>query len=208
VKLLVGLGNPGARYVGSRHNVGFRIAAEFARRHAVALDQDCFHGLYGSGPFRAGAADETSRLDQLAVLLPSTYVNGSGRAVAAALANQPDAGAVGELLVVYDDLDLPLGRLRVRPGGGGGGHNGVASIIDALATRQFARLRFGIGRPPAGSDVVEFVLRRFGHDEERALSEMVTRACDAADLVFAEGPARAMDQFNRAPVAAAAERDG
>jgi PTH1 family peptidyl-tRNA hydrolase len=202
VKLFVGLGNPGSRYVGSRHNIGFRIALEFGQARGVAIDEQRFEGVFGAGlvgrdlrtPVALAAGVDPA--ETLAFLLPLTFVNASGRAVGAVLEAFPALDPERDLLVAYDDLDLPLGRIRLRPGGGPGGHNGMASIIDVLGTKQFARVRFGVGRPPDGLSVTDFVLGRFSDEEEEVLSPQVVRACEAAAAVFREGIVTAMDRFN------------
>lgn len=188
MKLVVGLGNPGPAYACSRHNIGFRVAEAWARRAGVGLQSQRFAGRFGSG--RAGALDA-------AVLEPHTWMNRSGDSVAAALRELEGIEPDRDLVVVYDDLDLPLGRLRVRPSGGPGGHRGVASIIECLGTRDFPRLRFGIGRPPAGCDVVDHVLQPFSSDDERSLAARIPLAVGALEVVLAEGVEAAMNRFNR-----------
>lgn len=192
MKLIVGLGNPGPRYARSRHNVGFRVCDEVARACDLRLDQERFQGRYAEGVL----AGEGGSTEALALLLPSTFMNLSGWSVAAALSELSEVDPERDLLVVYDDLDLPLGRLRLRSGGGGGGHRGVASVIEALETRNIPRLRFGIGRPPAGVDVLDFVLEPFSVAEEPRVLRGVSLACEAALCALWEGVAIAMDRFN------------
>jgi PTH1 family peptidyl-tRNA hydrolase len=193
VKLVVGLGNPGPDYERTRHNVGFRIVERLAARHRIALRRESpLHGIFGAGRV---AGVETALLE------PQTYMNLSGRAVLAALDAHPiDARA--DLLVVYDDLDLPFGRLRLRPSGGAGGHNGIGDITDQLGHDEFARLRFGIGRPPAGEDPIAYVLAPFAADEDAALPARLDAATDAIELAIAEGVAHAMNRVNAPPPAA------
>jgi PTH1 family peptidyl-tRNA hydrolase len=190
VKLVVGLGNPGPDYERTRHNVGFRIVERVAARHRIALRRDeRLHGIFGAGRV-AGA--------ETALLEPQTYMNLSGRAVVAALDAHPiDPRA--DLLVVYDDLDLPFGRLRLRPSGGAGGHNGIGDISEQLGHNEFARLRFGIGRPPAGEDPIAYVLAPFAAEEEAALPGRLDVATDAIELAIVEGVARAMNRVNAPP---------
>lgn len=206
MKLVVGLGNPGPRYAGSRHNIGFQILARLAAAQGVALDQERFYGRYGTGfvPHAPGEA-AGERPEPLAVLEPATFMNRSGAAVAAALGGLPEVEADRDLIVVYDDLDLPLGRIRVRPRGGDGGHNGLADVIACLGSQQFARLRFGIGRPD-GPDlgqkqqsVIDFVLDEFDPEEQRLLSDRVATAAEAVISCLREGPSVAMDRFNADP---------
>jgi peptidyl-tRNA hydrolase, PTH1 family len=189
VKLVVGLGNPGAEYEHTRHNVGFRIVECVAARHRIALRHDRqLRARFGLGRI-AGS--------QTALLEPQTYMNLSGRAVLAAIDAHPVDPAT-DLLVVYDDLDLPFGRLRLRASGGAGGHNGIGDIQQQLGRHDFARLRFGIGRPPAGEDPIAHVLAPFSADEESQLGAHLDAASDAIELTLAEGVARAMNRVNAA----------
>lgn len=193
MKLVVGLGNPGPEYADTRHNVGFRIVEHLAERHAIALRLDRrVEGRLGEGTIRGVRA---------ALLLPLTYMNRSGRAVAASLEERPLVEVGADLLVVYDDLDLPFGRLRIRPGGGAGGHRGLADIQARLGRSDFPRLRFGIGRPPEGLEGVEHVLAPFDPSEAEALAPRLALAADAVEAVLCEGVAVAMNRFNRDPEA-------
>ena len=190
MKLVVGLGNPGAEYEHTRHNVGFRIVERVAARHRIALRHERrMHANFGVGII---AGTETALLE------PQTYMNRSGRAVLAALEDCPVDPAT-DLLVVYDDLDLPFGRLRLRAAGGAGGHNGIGDIQDQLGRSDFARLRFGIGRPPAGEDPVAYVLAPFTADEAAGLDDGLERAADAIEAVVVDGALRAMNRVNAIP---------
>jgi PTH1 family peptidyl-tRNA hydrolase len=190
LRLVVGLGNPGPEYEATRHNVGFRIVERLASRCGVALRRESrLRGRFGVGRV-AGA--------ETGLLAPETWMNESGRAVEAALEAHPLDPAT-ELLVAYDDLDLPFGRLRLRPGGGAGGHNGLGDVQDRLGRSDFARLRFGIGRPPPGVDPIEYVLAAWTADEAAALAGRLDAACDAIELALTEGVARAMNRVNGAP---------
>jgi PTH1 family peptidyl-tRNA hydrolase len=187
LKLVVGLGNPGPEYERTRHNAGFRIVECLAARHGIALARERrLLGRCGRG--RVAGVDA-------AILEPETWMNRSGRAVLAALeawALDPAA----DLLVAYDDLDLPFGRLRLRPGGSAGGHNGLGDIQERLGRSDFARLRFGIGRPPPGCDAIEYVLAPFAPEEAASLEGLVERAADAIEAALVEGVERAMNRFN------------
>ena len=200
MKLLVGLGNPGPRYAGSRHNVGFRIVDHLARAQGVALEEERFHGRYGAGVVPlAPDAPAYARREPLAFLEPVTFMNRSGGAIAAALAGLPEVEPSRDLLVVLDDLDLPLGRIRVRPRGGASGHNGLEDVISCLESGEFARLRFGIGRPedPEGKEgVIDFVLDGFLPEEQRLVADRIPTAAEAAITYLREGPVVAMDRFN------------
>ena len=186
--LVAGLGNPGATYRPTRHNVGFRAANRLAARDPSARWQE-----------RATAHVAQARLaDQRVLLLkPQTYMNRSGEVVAPTLADldlPPTA-----LLVLHDDVDLPLGRLKVKAGGGHGGHNGLKSLMAELDARDFVRIRLGVGRPEPGGDVVEWVLGAFTDEEQAPLTEMLDRAVDAALTVLTDGAGAAANRFNAAP---------
>ncbi len=191
MKLVVGLGNPGADYEHTRHNVGFQIVERVAARHRIALRHEKrVQALFGAGRV-AGV--------EAALLEPQTYMNRSGRAVLAALDSHPIDPRV-DLLVVYDDLDLPFGRLRLRPAGSAGGHNGIGDIAEQLGHGEFGRLRFGIGRPPAGEDPIAYVLAPFTPDEAAQLPARLDAASDAIELALVEGVARAMNRVNAPPI--------
>jgi PTH1 family peptidyl-tRNA hydrolase len=194
VKLLVGLGNPGTRYAPTRHNVGFRIVERWARRRAVPLEAERFGGCFGRAPVSLDGV----HLD-VAVLEPLTYMNRSGASVAQAVRELPVEDPASDLLVVFDDVDLPFGRLRLRPGGGAGGHRGLSDVIAALGSSDLPRLRFGVGRP-GGMDTAEWVLLPFGENEESRLGAHLDRAADAVDSVLLEGIRAAMNRFNSVTV--------
>jgi PTH1 family peptidyl-tRNA hydrolase len=190
VKLIVGLGNPGSRYRGTRHNVGFRVVDCFASRLGIPLEQSGFESRFGRGRVQG--------LD-VGLLEPQTFMNGSGRAVAAALGGLPVDEASTDLLVIYDDADLPLGRLRLRARGGDGGHLGLRDVIASIGTRELPRLRFGIGRPADLQDTVAHVLQEFSHGESDALAPALDRASAAVETFVVEGIVPAMDRFNAPP---------
>jgi PTH1 family peptidyl-tRNA hydrolase len=181
---IVGLGNPGRRYRGTRHNVGRDVVERVAAKLGVRLADDGFARIartqFGRAPIVLAA--------------PETYMNVSGQAVADVARRRrvrPE-----HLLLIYDDLDLPLGRLRLRPGNGAGGHNGVRSVIEHLGTKAFPRLRVGIGRPPQGVEPEAFVLERFTADERAVIDEAVERAANAALAVVSDGLEAAMNRVN------------
>ena len=189
MKLVVGLGNPGSRYAGTRHNVGFRVVDALAARHGIALGERRFDGRFGRGP--AGLASG----EPLGLLEPETFMNRSGASVAEAVGDfELDPSC--DLIVVFDDADLPFGRLRLRGRGGDGGHNGLGDVLDWLETRDVPRLRFGIGRPDDPMDTRDWVLGRFGPDEEAELPELLARAADAIECFAEEGVVAAMNRFN------------
>jgi PTH1 family peptidyl-tRNA hydrolase len=186
MKVICGLGNPGERYRLTRHNVGFRVVDLLADRWA----------LTGQGRVRDGAALLEHGLPEPAgrVLLvkPLKYMNLSGGPLRAAM-RQTDADPVSDLLVIADDVDLPLGKLRLRRAGSAGGHNGLRDIIAAFGTSDFARLRVGIGRD---GETVDHVLATFTHDERELATEAIATAADAAERWLRDGIDEAMNAFN------------
>ena len=192
MKVISGLGNPGERYRLTRHNVGFRVVDLLADRWGVS-----------DGRVRDGAAVlEVARPDPVGRVLlvkPMKYMNNSGAPLRAAL-SRTNADPSIDLLVVSDDFNLPLGRLRVRAEGSAGGHNGLRSVIAALGTDAFARLRVGIGR---GGDDVDHVLSTFKRSEQQLVGEALAAAADAVELWLAAGTTAAMNAFNGLDLAAA-----
>lgn len=195
MRLLVGLGNPGAKYERTRHNLGFRVAQLAAEKLGMALDQTRWNAVLGTGRVRG---------EQIAIMLPQTFMNVSGESVGhAARFWKVDPG---ELVVAHDDLDLTLARIQVKVGGGDGGHNGLKSLRQHLGP-DFVRVRFGIGRPPQGWDPADFVLARFAEEEEKIVEELLPVAAEAAAMALLEGTAAAMNRFNRRPKEAGGEKD-
>ena len=206
MKLVVGLGNPGPRYAGSRHNVGFRIVDRLAAAQGFEFDQERFGGRCATGHLPlVRSAELASGSEPLVLLEPLTFMNRSGGSVAAALASLPEVEPSQDLLIVHDDLDLPLGRIRIRPRGGAGGHRGLGDIIESLESNEFARLRFGIGRPVADAgteprqSVVDFVLDGFEPEEQQLLTERMSAATEAVWTFLRQGASVAMDRFNSDP---------
>lgn len=189
MKLIVGLGNPGREYEHTRHNVGFQVTEELANRYRVMLKNHA--------KWKARAAKIAEIGDGVLVAEPTTFMNLSGWAVREIAAfhklSPPD------LLIVVDDADLPLGRLRMRTGGSAGGHNGLKSIIQELGTPEFPRLRVGVGRQPG--ELKNHVLGRFSDDERAQIDAAVKRAADAAELFAKEDILAAMNRYNAAPAA-------
>jgi PTH1 family peptidyl-tRNA hydrolase len=186
VRVIAGLGNPGDAYRSSRHNAGFLVVAGLARAHRIRL-------AVGAGDFASG----TGRIagQEALLVLPRSYMNESGPALASALCDASAAAA--DLLVVCDDVNLPLGRLRLRLSGSDGGHRGLRSIIETLGTETFSRLRLGVGAAPDGSDTADHVLGDFGEAEREVVQGMVLRAIEAIELALARGFERAMSVYNR-----------
>ena len=183
--LLVGLGNPGSKYGRTRHNIGFRVAEQAAQAVGASLESTRWNAVVGQG---------RARTEPVAVLLPQTFMNLSGEPVghAARFWKVEPAGIV----VVHDDLDLEFGRLQVKVGGGDGGHNGLKSLNQHLGSKDYVRIRFGIGRPPQGWDPSDYVLAKFDGDEENQLAELIPRAAQAAVTALGYGALAAMNQFN------------
>jgi PTH1 family peptidyl-tRNA hydrolase len=188
IKLLVGLGNPGARYARSRHNIGFMILERLARAHALKFTRQ---------RFQAEIAEGSIKNARVLLARPQTFMNLSGHAVVKLVRFY--RVALTDLLVVYDDLDLPLGKLRLRSRGSAGGHHGMESIIAQLGTTDFPRLRVGIGRPNADTTAdatVDYVLGAFSETELVALEETFARAIHAIEVWLDEGIDVAMRRFN------------
>jgi PTH1 family peptidyl-tRNA hydrolase len=187
VKLIVGLGNPGREYRDTRHNVGFMVVDEIARRHGID---------WASAPSQIAETLIAKRFGDEPVMVakPLTYMNNSGDAVAG-LVRYFDVHH-DDLFVVVDEAALPFGRLRARARGSAGGHNGLKSIIERLGTTEFSRLRLGVGRGDGRRDLADHVLARFESGEQADLETFITRAADAAELFAAEGIAKVMNVFN------------
>lgn len=196
MKLIVGLGNPGAEYEGTRHNVGFRAVEAFAERYRLRFDTHEKNALTGRGRVAGNA---------VMVAKPLTYMNVSGAAVS--LLVRAYLESPSDLLVIYDEVDLPLAKIRIREGGSAGTHNGMKSIIASLGTDRFPRLRFGIRGEDFDSrrDLADFVLDRFEPDEQELVNAGIGRAVEAAFLFARDDLRRAMNQFNRDPVPAETE---
>jgi PTH1 family peptidyl-tRNA hydrolase len=186
--IVVGLGNPGREHAGDRHNIGFMVLDRIASSWHTSIDR-VDDGADGAKIGHAVLGDE-----QVLLVKPQRYMNRSGE-TAARIARHYDVAA-DAFVVVHDDMDLPVGRVRIRPGGGAGGHRGVSSIIDELGERNFRRVRLGIGHPQPGDDPVSFVLSPFAPAEESAITSAIARAAEAVDVLLAEGTASAMNRFN------------
>jgi PTH1 family peptidyl-tRNA hydrolase len=193
LKLIIGLGNPGRSYASNRHNVGFMCVNHFAWTQGIKFDKK-------QGQARIGSGEVAGR--QVVLARPQTYMNSSGESVSRLLKKfnvSPD-----DLLVIHDDLDLPLGKIRIRSGGSSGGHKGINSIISCLGTREFSRLRVGIGRPTAlaGSgemseaDIITYVLGDFTPEEKRVMAALIPGVSDAIYCLLTEGLIAAMNKYN------------
>ena len=186
MKVIVGLGNPGRKYERTRHNAGFSALDELAKSLRIDIAQEKHHAFIG----RARIGSEESVLAK-----PQTYMNDSGRAVSAIL--RDTYTAANDLIVVHDELDLPLGSVRVKTGGGHGGHNGLRSIIEHLGSSDFIRVRVGIGRSALNMDPADYVLSPFLAEERSLAGEAFGKAAEAVRIIVVEGPARAMNMFNQ-----------
>jgi len=185
LKLIVGLGNPGDRYAGTRHNIGFMVVRKVADKCGVQLKKNGHQGIYGVG--RVAGQEST-------LLLPQTFMNLSGASVGSAFKSlklTPE-----DLVVVHDDIDQPFGSLKIRVGGGHGGHNGIRHICQVLGNADFVRVKVGVGRPYPGGDVAQFVLSTFAASEQKTLVSVIVDSASAVEAVVARGPLLAMNEFN------------
>ncbi len=187
MKLIVGLGNPGKKYQHTRHNLGFLVIDRLAQRHRIAVSQKLCNALIGEWSIDG---------EKVILAKPQTFMNRSGAAVKAMFREY--RGDSEDLLVIYDDLDLPFGRIRIRTQGSAGGHRGIVSILENLAGAPFCRIRVGVGRPPDGMDAADYVLESFDAGEAGALSEILDRAAAAVECLLRDGVKRAMELYNRA----------
>ncbi len=183
--LIVGLGNPGRKYMKTRHNIGFLVADECAARWAVKFRK-------GRGPYETA---ETQFDEKVILAKPTTFMNNSGQAVIELMTYFNIAPE--KTLIVYDDLDLPFGTLRLRAAGSAGGHNGLKSVIQHVNSKNLARLRIGIGTEFAKRDTTNFVLSRFSRNEQKELDSITSTAADAVEVFLRQGIDRAMNLFNQ-----------
>jgi PTH1 family peptidyl-tRNA hydrolase len=185
MKLVVGLGNPGRKYEGTRHNVGFRVAALLAERHGRSRPKAAFQGE---------VVEAVIEQQQVLLLCPHTLMNRSGGSVLAARDFYKIAPE--DLVVVSDDLNLPLGKLRFRPSGSSGGQRGLEDVLRRLSTEDVPRLRIGIGGPPDGRDAADWVLGRFAKDEKDEIDVAIVRAADAIEVWVRDGMSVCMNRYN------------
>lgn len=183
--LIAGLGNPGKEYSGTRHNIGFDTITRLCDDYHISLTSSKFKGLCGSGII-AG--------EKVLLVQPQTFMNNSGECIREAA----DFYRIDKehILIIYDDISLPVGKMRVRAKGSAGGHNGMKSIIAHLQGEDFARIRIGIGEKPEGWDLADYVLGRFPKEELPLLRETVGRASQAVETILREGVGAAMNKFN------------
>ena len=193
MKLIVGLGNPGRSYTHNRHNIGFMCISHFARAQGIQFDKKTGQARVGMGEI-AG--------DKLVLARPQTYMNLSGQAVSRLVKRFKIA--MNDLLIIHDDLDLPLGKIRIRPGGSAGGHKGIESIIACIGSRDFYRIKVGIGRPGVfeGSardkeaEVIDYVLSDFAAGEKETVTKIIAEVAEAITCLLTEGLTPAMNKYN------------
>ncbi|MBO1004721.1 aminoacyl-tRNA hydrolase [Pseudogracilibacillus auburnensis] len=185
MKLIVGLGNPGSTYHQTRHNIGFEVIDELAARHNAPLSQTKFNGVYSIIHFNG---------QKFILLKPLTYMNLSGECIRPIMDYyQID---LEDVLIIYDDLDLPVGRIRLRQKGSAGGHNGIKSTIAHLGTDKFNRIRVGIDRPPAGMPVPNYVLSKFNNSEKEQIEDVIKACADASEDWLDKPFLEVMNRFN------------
>jgi PTH1 family peptidyl-tRNA hydrolase len=190
MKLIVGLGNPGKEYFASRHNVGFLCLNYLARLYKISFDKKQSRARVGQGLIAE---------NEVLLAKPQTYMNASGQAVALLL--QRYKLGPEDLIIIHDDIDLPLGKIRIRQGSSSGGHKGAQSIIDILGSRDFIRIRVGVGRPDVGDEidearVIDYVLSDFSKDETGVIDEAIHRVSEAVVCLLTKGLVAAMNEFN------------
>ena len=182
--LIIGLGNPGGEYDGTRHNVGFEVIRELASRHKIKTSERRFKSVYGVGELKSGGVVVLAR--------PMTYMNLSGESALALGRHfqiKPE-----RTVIVYDDMDLELGRVRIKPKGGAASHNGMKSLVQSLGTQDFPRIRIGIGAPEIRG--IEHVVSRFTHDEIPLIRDAISKASDGCEWVVSDGVDIAMNRIN------------
>ena len=187
--LIVGLGNPGREYKLNRHNIGYRVIDHLSREWGIPLSHVRSKSIIGYDIFLE---------NKIVLAKPQTFMNQSGEAVCALFRFYKTE--LDKILIIFDDLDLPLGTLRFRPEGGSGGHKGMTSIIDKLGSKSFPRMRLGIGRPRGSMDVADFVLQDFSADDEKILQHIMIRAEEAIRSYIQSGVYTAMSRFNTSVV--------
>ncbi|WEG12729.1 aminoacyl-tRNA hydrolase [Pullulanibacillus sp. KACC 23026] len=185
MKLIIGLGNPGSEFAKTRHNIGFEVVDAISDTHHFPLDKLKFNAQFGKGKING---------EDLVLVKPLTYMNLSGEAVAPLMKFYQIP--VEDILVVYDDMDLPLGKIRLREKGSAGGHNGIKSLIQHLGTQEFKRIRIGIGRPNGREPVVDFVLKRFSKEDQPVVERSVEEAQKACEAWLTQPFLQVMNAFN------------
>lgn len=189
MKVVVGLGNPGLKYHKTRHNVGFDVVDELARRYQVSLNKHQWQAV--SGEIRVGQ-------EKILLVKPQTFMNNSGLAVQEVFQFFRDSNPETDLIVIYDDMDFPVGEFRLRERGSAGGHNGMKSIIAALGTSEFLRVRIGIGRPAPEWTVIDHVLGSFSRADRKRMDQVIDKSANAIVFALENSFSLAMNRFNGA----------
>ena len=186
MKLIVGLGNPGMQYAVTRHNIGFEVIDSIAETYNISVMKNKYKALIGEGNI-AG--------EKVILMKPQTYMNLSGEAVKACMDFHKISNE--DLIVIYDDISLQVGQLRIRKSGSAGGHNGIKNIIAQLGTQEFPRIKFGVGEKPAGWDLANYVLGRFSEEDMKVIGPRVTDAVKATETIIKSGIEKAMNNYNK-----------
>ncbi|WP_062350087.1 aminoacyl-tRNA hydrolase [Bacillus kwashiorkori] len=186
MKLIVGLGNPGKQYEKTRHNIGFKVIDELSTQFNLPLTETKFRGLYSKGIVNG---------EKVILLKPMTYMNLSGEAVKPLM--EYFQISIDDLLVVYDELDLPVGKIRLRYKGSAGGHNGIKSLIAHLGTQEFKRIRIGIDRPEPGFAITDYVLGKFSKQEAKVMQEVMKKCVEACETWLKEPFLDVMNKYNQ-----------
>lgn len=196
--LIVGLGNPGMKYDATKHNMGFKVIDELVETHRIPASGISLKGMYGKGMIGP---------EKVILIKPMTYMNNSGECVRA-FTDYYKVDPEEELIVIYDDITLEPGNIRVRKKGSAGGHNGIKSIIAHLGTEKFKRIRVGVGEKPANWDLADFVLAPFRPEETDAVREGIWKAAKAVEIILSDGADAAMNQYNKKAGKTKAEKTG
>jgi peptidyl-tRNA hydrolase, PTH1 family len=185
MKLIIGLGNPGKQYEQTRHNVGFMVIDKLSKELSIPLDRHKFNGIYGIGHISG---------EKIILLKPLTYMNLSGECIRPLM----DYYEINddEIVVIYDDLDLPVGKIRLRAKGSAGGHNGIKSMISHLASQEFNRIRVGVDRPNNGMKISDYVLGQFTKEEEQGIQEAIDRSVNACEKWLSTSFIQVMNEYN------------
>lgn len=186
MKLIVGLGNPGMQYAATRHNIGFEVLDSIAETYNISVIKNKYKALIGDGII-AG--------EKVILMKPQTYMNLSGEAVKACMDFHKISSE--DLIVIYDDISLEIGQLRIRKSGSAGGHNGIKNIIAQIGTEEFPRIRFGVGEKPAGWDLANYVLGRFPEEEMKIVGPRIMDAVKATETMLKSGIDKAMNNYNK-----------
>lgn len=185
MKLIVGLGNPGMQYAATRHNIGFEVIDTLAEVYNIQINKNKFKALVGDGVIGG---------EKVILMKPQTYMNLSGEAVRACMDFHKLTAE--DILIVYDDISLAVGQLRLRKSGSAGGHNGIKSIIAQIGGQDFPRIKFGVGEKPAGWDLANYVLGRFSEEEMKVIGPRINDAVKAIEVILKNGMDKAMNEYN------------